>query len=154
FAVPGLAGFAVTFALKLDVEQKTPVVPPDVSVRLAFVPEARLALRTSPTLTLVPPTLLTVSTSTVAADAAIADSATIDTVNAAVPRSRYLRMRFAPSSVPLRRTFGYLPVTRSSSVITMACRGSGECRGNLSRPAAHSALSADPDGCRTTRRSR
>ena len=96
FAVPGLAGFAVTFALKLDVEHLMPVVPVAVWVKFAVVPLARLAFRTAPVATLVPPTFAVVRTSTVAADAGTAVRARRGANAAAAARRKYLRIACRP----------------------------------------------------------
>jgi len=95
FAVPGLAGFEVTLALKLDLAHLTPVVLVADMKKSAVVPVERLDLRTSPTFTLVPPTLPVVSTSTVAAYAGTADRVASSAV-AAAARNKYLRISFLP----------------------------------------------------------
>jgi hypothetical protein len=88
FAVPGLAGFAVTFALKLDVEHLMPVVLVAVSKKFAVVPLARLAFRTAPVATLVPPTFPVVRTSIVAAEAGTVASAVKAAVAATAASTR------------------------------------------------------------------
>ena len=90
FAVPGFAGFEVTFALKLDLAHLMPVVPVAELKKFADVPLARLDFRMALTFTLVPPTFPVVRTSTVAADAGAADRATSSAVAPAAARNRYL----------------------------------------------------------------
>src|SRR5258706_11252902 len=67
-AVPGLAGLVTTFAVKVDLVQ---VRVPRLFLKTTDLPFARLAFRTAPGLTAVPPTFPVVSTWTGAASAAV-----------------------------------------------------------------------------------